>query len=210
VTGLGSSSSQLFALGTAASPYGGQGFVRLVETFSWTGTVGSTPYISELQGVLVTYDCAFAGNLLWVACDGADSPVKAYSTAGALVDMIPGAVIGGSASGLDFDASGLLWVANRDTDKIYCVDLTQGTGGDPASPVSLTSSSNPFLSSTVISGTGFSSGARIDVFDLAGRVMASSTFDGTLVLDGERIPAGTYVVIARDGVVSSSLRLVRL
>jgi hypothetical protein len=210
VTGLGSSSSQLYALGTATSPYGGQGYIHLVETFSWTGTVGSTPYVSEMQGLLNSYDCAFADNLVWVACDGADSPVKAYNASGVLVDMIPGALVEGSASGLDFDAEGLLWVANRDTDKIYCVDLTQGTGGDTASPASLTSSTNPFMSSTVVSGTGFSAGARIDVFDLSGRVMESSPFDGTFVLDGDRIPAGTYVVVASDGAVSRTLMLVRL
>jgi len=210
VTGLGSSSSLLYALGTSPDPYGGQGSVRLVETFSWTGTVGSTPYIALLQGLLSSYDCAWNNNQVWVACDGADSPVKAYSTSGALVDMIPGSIIGGSATGLDFDATGLLWVANRDTDKIYCVDLTQGAGEGPAAPAGLTTSCNPFMSSTVISGTGFSAGARIDVFDIAGRRVVSSPFDGSFVLGDDRIPAGTYAVVVSDGEASETLRLVRL
>jgi hypothetical protein len=209
VTGLGSSSSLIYALGTASDPYGGQGYVDIVETFTWTGTIGSAPYISCMPGLIAPADCAFADNLVWVACDGADSPVKAYNTSGALVDMIPGSLIGNSASGLDFDAAGLLWVANRDTDQIYCLDLTQGAGGDPAALATLVCSSNPFMSSTVISGTGFSSGARIEAFDLSGRRVLEGLFDGSFVMGGS-MPSGAYVVRVVDGSTAADLMLVKL
>lgn len=52
-----------------------------VESFSWTGSVGSSPFINRFDSGLGTpYDIDISGSLIWVACDGADSPVKAYNT----------------------------------------------------------------------------------------------------------------------------------
>jgi hypothetical protein len=210
VTGLGSSSSLLYALGTYYDPSGGQADPWLVETFSWTGTVGSSPFIADLQGMTTAYDCAWRDDLIWVSCDASDSPVKAYNTSGALVDMIPGSVVEGAASGLDFDENGILWVANKNTDKIYGIDLTLGVEGGPAIPTSLTSSCNPFMSSVTIEGTGFGLNATFEAFDLCGRLVFSSGFDGSVVLDGSSLPAGTYVVLVNDGEASGMLRLVKL
>jgi len=181
----------------------------MVETYTWGGVVGTMPYITQLQGVLATYDCAWRNDLLWVACDGADSPIKAYNTSGQLQDMIPGSLVGGAAHGIDFDDNGIMWVANRDTGKIYEIDTTQGVHGGEAAPADLTANCNPFVSSVVIQGD-FGPGAQLEIYDLGGRMILSAPFAGSFSWGGSGVPSGTYVVRVSGAAGSSTLRLVRL
>ncbi len=205
MTGVGSSSSQLFVLGPKSS-----GGVDVVETFSWSGTVGTNPFISSIQALGTIYDCAWYADQIWVANDGGDSPVKAYDTSGALVNNIPGSLVDNAAHGVDFDSDGYLWVANNVSDKIYKLDLSQGTGEGPSVVSGLTASSNPFMSSTVIAGEGFGPGASIEIFDLIGRRVLSAGFDGSYCWDGESVPAGTYMARVSDGGLAVTLRLIKL
>lgn len=205
MTGLGSDAAKLYAIG--ASSYG-----YSVETYTWTGTVGSTPYVNSFNSGLGTpYDIDYSGGLIWAACDGADSPVKAYSTAGVLTDMIPGSVVENAARGVAFETEGIVWVSNPETDKIYRIDLTLGVGGEEggAAPSSLRASENPFSSSVVISGTGFGDGATIDIFDASGRIVDSAPFSGCFTWTGQGSPAGAYLVRVSDGSSLESLRLIR-
>jgi hypothetical protein len=181
----------------------------MVETYTCSGVVGTMPYISQLQGVLATYDCGWRGDLLWVACDGADSPIKAYNTSGQLQDMIPGSLVGGAAHGIDFDENGTMWVANRDTGKIYEIDTTQGVHGGGTARADLTASCNPFASSVVIAGD-FGPGAHLEIYDLGGRTVFSAPFAGSLCWNGSGVPAGTYVVRVSGVSGAGTLRLVKL
>ncbi len=205
MTGLGSDASKLYAIG--ASTYG-----YSVETFTWTGSVGSTPYVNSFNSGLGTpYDIDISGGLIWAACDGVDSPVKAYSTAGVLVDMIPGSVVENAARGVAFESADIVWVSNPETDKIYRIDLSLGIGEEEGGSVSSTlrASDNPFSSSVVISGTGFVESATIEIFDASGRIVDSAPFAGSFTWTGSGAPAGAYLVRVSDGNSLESLRLVR-
>lgn len=205
MTGLGSDASMLYAIGSSTYGYS-------VETYTWTGTVGSTPFVNSFASGLGTpYDIDIAGGLIWAACDGVDSPVKAFSTAGVLVDMIPGSVVENAARGVAFESANIVWVSNPETDKIYRIDLSLGVGGDEggAVPSSLRASDNPFSSSVVISGTGFVDGATIEIFDTTGRLVDAGPFAGSFTWTGSGAPAGAYLVRVSDGNSLESLRLVR-
>lgn len=205
MTGLGSDASKLYAIGSSTYGYS-------VETYTWTGTVGSTPYVNSFSSGLGTpYDIDIAGGLIWAACDGIDSPVKAYTTAGVLADMIPGSVVENAARGVAFESDDIVWVSNPETDKIYRIDLSLGVGGEEggAIPSSLHASDNPFSSSVVVTGTGFVEGARIEIFDASGRMVDSAPFSGSFTWSGRGAPAGAYLVRVSDGSSLESLRLVR-
>ncbi len=202
MTGVAADASKLYVSGN----YGAS---RSVETYSWTGSVSASPYINNMTGAGTIYDIGFAGGLIWVACDGADSPVKAYNTAGAIVDMIPGSIVENAARGVDFDDLGFLWVSNPTTDKIYKIDLTQGVEEGPGTGTSLSVLANPFESSAVITGAGFGD-ARIEIFDLCGRIVAEAPFGGSYTWNAASEPAGTYLVVVSDGISRERLSLVRL
>jgi len=205
VTGLGSDATKLYALGTSTYGYS-------VETYTWTGTVGSTPYVNSFSSGLGTpYDIDISGGVIWAACDGIDSPVKAYSTAGVLVDMIPGSVVENAARGVAFESDNIVWVSNPETDKIYRIDLSLGIGEEEGGPVvsSLHASENPFSSSVVISGTGFVDGATIEIYDASGRMVDSAPFTGSFTWTGGGAPVGAYLVRVSDGSSLERLRLIR-
>lgn len=204
MTGLGSDSSKLYAIG--ASYYG-----YSVETYTWTGTVGSTPYVNTFTGLGIPYDCDISGGLIWTACDGADSPVKAFSTQGALVNMIPGEVVENAARGVAFESANIVWVSNPETDKIYRIDLSLGIGGEEGGmePVTLGASANPFSATVEIEGSGFGDGATLEIFDMSGRMIERAAFDGAFFWNGSNAPSGAYIVRVADGESLESLRLVK-
>ncbi len=181
-----------------------------VETFSWSGSVGSSPYINSFSSGLGTpYDIDVSGGLVWVACDGADSPVKAYTTSGALIDMIPGALVENAARGVAFESENILWVSNPDTDKLYRIDLSLGIGGGAEPAIDLRASSNPFSSDVTISGAGFGDGATLEIFDMTGRRVAEAGFDGSYTWNGADVPSGAYVVRVGDEGTLDTISLIR-
>jgi hypothetical protein len=166
-----------------------------------------------MPSVVTSYDAGYrTDGTVWVANDASDSPVKAYNTSGVLTQYIPGSLISNAARGVDFDANGYLWCSNPSNDKIYKISLNTGVEGQSGAqlPFGLSCSCNPFESSTVISGAGFSAGARIDVFDITGRRVVRSPFDGSFVLGGRDLPSGTYMARVYDGAAVADLRLVKI
>jgi len=147
---------------------------------------------------------------IWVANDGADSPIKAYNTSEQLVNYVPGSDLpsGIECRGLCFDTDGFLWVSNDDTDEIYKLDITTGIeegSGSSAGQPGLTVSSNPFSASVTISVVDSPESFDLTIFDLSGRTIiktelaasASYTWSGRTA-SGEIVPSGTYLVRAAD------------
>lgn len=207
MTGIGSDESQLYILGNGYFAPN-----NAVEVFSWSGTIGDDPYIEDFQGLVDPYDMDVNGGLVWVACDGDDSPVKVYDSSGTLVDFIPGIMVGGEARGVAFESSDIVWISNPETDMIYRIEIGVGLEEEGVQSASalLRADGNPFSASVEILGTGFGTEAVIVVFDTGGRLLESSDFEGRCVLDGSGLPSGAYLVRVSDGVSSASLRLTRL
>lgn len=166
-----------------------------------------------MTGLGTSHDIDVSGGLVWAACDGTDSPVKAFDTSGTLVDFIPGSLVGNEARGVAFESANIIWVSNPSDDTLYRIDLCLGTGGGgipPARPVLISASENPFHSSVVIDGPGFGEGAILEVFDTSGHAVVRTGFSGTFCWDGGGFPAGIYVVRVSEGTVSSHLGLTKL
>lgn len=201
MTGLGSSSSYVYGLGVDAST-----LKKTVEKYSLSGYIQSGPYLFEYVEVDPFYDMAFEGGDaagdIWMACDDATSPIKAFDTNGKLTYAIYDTVIP-AAHGLCFESDRYLWASNIYDDEIYRIDLEPvGVGGSASSPiegaVTLRSSANPFQSSVVLSATGIDTG-RLEIFDLAGRKIISKRFQGSFTWDGRGssgspVEAGPYLV----------------
>lgn len=164
---------------------------------------------------LGTYDIAREGDAngttstgeMWIATDDPDSPIRAYSTTGTLTyatNVIT------AARGMAYSSDGghrYLWASNPLDGKIYQIELDYTGIGEGSSgsiqPLSLCVSGNPFNGSTIISGTGFSDSALIEIFDINGRIVlesgftASYTWNGS-ALDGSSVPSGVYFVRVSD------------
>jgi len=192
-----------------------------VERYSSTGSLQSGPYLFKPINLPVFYDIAYESNDangdIWYACDDSDSPIKAFNTAGALTNNIWNTVVP-AAHGLCFESDRYLWASNTYDDELYRIDLSpEGIEpGDVLNEVSLTSNSNPFESSVIINGTGFSGESELRIFDITGRNVFTSAFEGSLNWNGtdqhgNSLPAGSYIVnISNDGLLNASLRLIKL
>lgn len=209
MTGIGSDESELFILGSGYFAPN-----SCVETFSWSGVYSDDQYISQLTGLGTSYDMDISGGLVWAACDGSDSPVRAFDTTGSIVDIIPGALVGNEARGVAFESANILWVSNPTDDKIYRIDLCTSVGervdeGFPL-PVLLRAIANPFSTSVVIEGLGFGDRAILEIFDASGRLVERTGFDGSFCWDAGDVPAGIYAARVSDGSAAESIRLTRL
>ena len=181
-----------------------------VERYSYTGSIQSGPYLFQPIGLPVFYDIGYRQGDIWYACDDSDSPVKAFSAGGALTDYIWDTVVP-AAHGLCFESDQFLWVSDMYNDKLYRINLdpTGIAGGEAQTQVCLASSRNPFNSVVTVSGEGFAPGAVLEVFDMSGRKVLSSPFQGSLTW-GEGMASGSYLVMVSDGSSRECLRLVKL
>ncbi|MBN1434430.1 T9SS type A sorting domain-containing protein [Candidatus Fermentibacterales bacterium] len=161
---------------------------------------------------LKTYDIARQGddnspNDIWVATDHADSPIRAYNTAGTLtfacdlVNPVRGMAFN-SAAGHDY-----IWVSNPSDGRIYQIDLNPtGIGeaeGATIEVLDVSPSSNPFRESVIFSVTGAVGQATIEIYDMSGRALARATVSGTFAWDGlteggATAPSGVYFARVRD------------
>ncbi len=165
------------------------------------------------------YDIGYSGGDIWYACDDADSPIKAFAPSGALVDYIWNSVVP-AAHGLCFEDAQFLWASNHYTDELYRIDLTPtGIEGEEIQEAALTTlvpSVNPFSSSVTIQGTGFSEAAVLEIFDITGRKVYTTSFSGShswcgIDMNGNQVPSGTYTALVHDGLSAGvTLRLLRL
>jgi WD40 repeat protein len=213
VTGIASDGSYTYVLG---NDYSGE---PTVEYFNSSGSVQTYPYMEDLPALSSHYDIAMEGGSdgdgdIWVANDGADSPIKAYDTSDQLVAWVPGDDLpaGAEIRGLTFDPDGYLWASDDDADKIYQIDITSGTAEGASSTVggaALRVSDNPFSGSVTITLAGAAGPAELAVYDMTGRtVMRRSLASASSVTwSGRGVPSGTYLVRATtaDGRVMSRL-----
>lgn len=152
---------------------------------------------SQTRDIAITPD-----TIMWVASDNASIPARAYNRSGVVVDHIDPILVS-AARGVAFDTDGYLWLSNMDTDKIYKIDLTEGIEtNDPDNSLNITVSSNPFLSSVIITGEGFSGNSEITIFDIQGHLILQDSFDGSYSWDGSSnttpVPSGTYFAVVID------------
>ncbi|MCK5036904.1 MAG: T9SS type A sorting domain-containing protein [Candidatus Sabulitectum sp.] len=143
-----------------------------------------------------------------MANDNATSPVGCYQqTSGTLIDSLTSDIgIGSEIRGVTCETgtdSPYLWVSNQTTDELYRIDLyTEANDDDESEPVlpypHLSLSSNPFYSSVMITGSGFSNTSVLEIHDLSGRRIESSSFSGTYSWNAVGLPAGAYIVTVSD------------
>ncbi len=188
-----------------------------VERYNSAGTLLSGPYLFQPINLPVFHDIAYRYGDIWYACDDSDSPIKAFSTTGALTDYIWDTVVP-AAHGLCFEDDQFLWASNFYTDELYRINLipTGIEGTDPLAGISLDSDVNPFSSSVTITGSGFSGNAVLDIFDIMGRKVYTTSFSGSHTwsgndMNGFAVPAGTYTAFVHNECSGgTSLRLLRL
>ena len=85
--------------------------------------------------------------------------------------------------------------------------IAESSGSVPSR--TLTASRNPFMGAVTVQAQGFGD-ARIEVFDVAGRMVLDQPFTGSHTLDGSGMAPGAYIVRVHDGQGSSTLNLVRI
>lgn len=194
-----------------------------VERYSFSGYLQSGPYLFQPLDLPVFHDIAYEGGNaigdIWYACDDSDSPIKAFDTNGELTDYIWNTVVP-AAHGLCFENSQYIWASNFYTDELYRIDLHPAgieTGVSiTQSARTLTTETNPFYSSVTIRGTGFTDHAQLEIFDIYGRKLIGTEFNGSFTWNGtdqhgNQVPAGSYTAIVFNGESGSvSLRLLRL
>ncbi len=190
-----------------------------VERYSVSGTLLSGPYLFQPIGLPVFHDIGYMNGDIWCACDNSDSPIKAFSTSGALTDYIWNSVVP-AAHGLCFEDEQYLWASNFYTDELYRINLNptgiEGEDVKPAPALSLVSSVNPFSTTVTIQGTGFSDAAVLEIFDIMGRKVYTASFSGShtwagIDINGNQVPSATYTAFVSDGPSGGvSLRMLRL
>jgi hypothetical protein len=188
-----------------------------VERYSSAGSILSGPYLFQPIALPVFHDIAYLNGDIWYACDDSDSPIKAFATTGVLTDYIWDTVIP-AAHGLCFEDSQYLWASNYYTDELYRINLipTGIEGSDPQAALSLVSDINPFTASVTIQGNGFSQAAVLDIYDIMGRMVYTTSFNGSHTwagndLNGNPVPSGAYTAFVHDGSSGGiSLRMLRL
>ncbi len=176
-------------------------------------TISFATYINQINSVNI-YDIAYDGDAngdaeIWAATDATDSPVKCYASTGYATMAFSSSLIS-AARGIAFYSEGALdyvWVSNPDDGKIYLVSFTPTgiEGGSHTSPneIMLSTSMNPFHESVTISATGISENAIVEIYDVTGRSILRSPFNGTFNWsgngsDGVCLPGGYYCIRVLD------------
>jgi hypothetical protein len=147
-------------------------------------------------------------NDIWVATDQTDSPIRAYNPIGTLTYACDAVE---HVRGLAFSfESGhrYLWASNPVDGMIHQIDLDPtgiggGVGGGIGGP-GMEASSNPVVGGVTFTGSGFGSNAVIEVYNIAGNLLLSESFDGSFTWQrsdghGGTVPAGVYLIVAHDG-----------
>ncbi|MCK4807774.1 MAG: T9SS type A sorting domain-containing protein, partial [Candidatus Aegiribacteria sp.] len=143
----------------------------------------------------------------WMAVDNATSPIRCYEeTSGGVLEAIPASIgIGSDIRGVTYETgtdAPCLWVSNQTTDELYRIDL-YNTGisdddGQILPDLELSCSSNPFFSSVVITGSGYSGTSNLEIHDTSGRMVENVNFSATYTWNTTGIPAGAYIVTVSD------------
>ncbi len=159
------------------------------------------------------FDVAYSSAGMWIARDDTDSPILRYNTSGVLTGYVMGTTVP-SAAGLAVDPEGYLWVSDPENDKIYKLDTSTSIGessGIPLDGVSVYPVTNPFTSVGMIGTTGYEEYARVEVFDLNGRVLHTGMINNSsFSWEASEDPNGAYVVRVWDTENTSTLRLIKI
>lgn len=187
-----------------------EGCYAMAYASASTGYTSKSDYIGDYSGTPTGYDIGYqpsdAAGDIWMANDNATSPISCYQSAtGGIVTSLPASIgIGSDVRGVTFeDGSGqYMWVSNQTTDKLYRIDLYTDIEGSSVIGIQGTAcisfTQNPFYDSTVISLTGFSGNISVEIFDLRGRKVFYENTEDNLLLNGESLPSGTYLIRATD------------
>jgi len=212
VTGVGGSSTNVFLAGNKTNSSGPETITRCYP-LPLTSALSFATYINEIDPVDI-FDIAYDGEAngsgeIWAATDDADSPVKCYAASGSASYAIDGSLIS-AARGMAFYTEGTtdcIWVSNPDDDRIYLVDIygtgMEGEGSPSIDRITLSASCNPFSAAVTISSAAALDDAVIEVFDISGRNVLESSFNGSFNWnacnpEGIEVPAGHYCVRVRD------------
>ncbi|NOQ22472.1 MAG: hypothetical protein GQ565_07465 [Candidatus Aegiribacteria sp.] len=221
MTGVGGNSSNVYLAGNKTSTTGPEMIARC-SPLPLGASVSFATHISQINSVNI-YDIAYtSANEIWAATNDTSSPVKCYASNGNPGVEFPSSLIS-AARGIAFYNVGSLnyvWVSNPDDNKIYlvCVNPVGIEGGPHPEPaeIVLSSGMNPFYESVTISATGVSENATIEIFDITGRSVLRSSFNGALHWDGHgsdgtSVPSGYYCirVLDTDG-CTATLSIVKL
>lgn len=113
----------------------------------------------------------------------------------------------------DWNQDGLPDILSSDYDGYVWVWLQTVTGieegVEPVPGRSLQAGRNPFRGSVLITGTGFDV-ATLQVFDITGRAVLTTPFNGSFVWDAEDVPQGAYTARVSDASGSAALRLMKI
>lgn len=226
MTGVGGNGSNVYLAGQKTSTSGPEMIARCYPLPLADATISFATYVNQINSVNI-FDIAYDGNAngtgdIWAATDDIDSPVKCYASTGYPTMAFPGSLIS-AARGIAFYNEGALdyvWVSNPDDDKIYLVsyDPTGIEGGSYTAPgeIVLSASMNPFYESVTISAVGVSEEALIEIYDITGRSILRSAFNGTFQWngngsDGAGVPGGYYCIRVFDsGGWKAALSIVKL
>ena len=213
MTGLGWSGTKLYA-GTTYYSYNG------CYSFNYYNTYfsGRANYIYDFWGTEDGYDIAYLDGDIWMAVDNATSPVRRYEqTSGGVLEAIPASIgIGSDIHGVTCETGTdgpYLWVSNQTTDELHRIDLLTGINDDEPvmSHLQLSCSTNPFLSSVVITCSDCSGASILEIHDVAGRMVERVNFIDTYTWNAGGIPAGAYIVTVTDVAGNrESLKLLKL
>ncbi|NOQ23317.1 MAG: hypothetical protein GQ565_11810 [Candidatus Aegiribacteria sp.] len=214
MTGVGGDESNLYLAGQKTSTSGPEMIARCYP-LPLGGSKYMVTYINQINTVNI-FDIAYDGNAnangtseIWAATDDTNSPVKRYASTGYPTMVFPSSLIS-AARGIAFYSESALdyvWVSNPDDGKIYLVSFnpTEIEGGSHPAPreIVLSASMNPFNESVTISATGISENAIVEIYDVTGRSILRSPFNGTFdwsgnCSDGAGVPGGYYCIRVLD------------
>lgn len=225
MTGVGGNGSNVYLAGQKTSTSGPEMIARCYPLPLADATISFATYVNQINSVNI-FDIAYDGDAngvgeIWAATDDTDSPVKCYASTGYPSMAFPGSLIS-AARGIAFYSEGAVdyvWVSNPDDAKIYlvCVNPTGIEGGSHArEEIVLSASMNPFNESVTISATGISEDAILEIYDVTGRSILRSSFNGTFQWtgygsDGESVPGGYYCIRVLDSAgLTTTLSIIKL
>jgi hypothetical protein len=105
-------------------------------------------------------------------------------------------------------------VSDPENDRIYKLDTTTSIGessGIPLDGVSVCPVTNPITSVGMISTTGYTESAVVEIFDLRGRIVHTGAIESnSFMWDASKEAAGTYIVRVSETENTSAVRLIKI
>ena len=199
-----------------------EGCYTMTYTNPSSGFINQADYIADYSGTPVGYDIGYQSSTgyIWMATDNATSPLLCYeNSSGDVLESIPASIgIGSDIRGVAFEgtSSQFIWVSNQTTNELYKIDLQMtgievNTSVNPSTSAEISCSENPFCSNTVVSLAGFTGNISVEVYDIQGRKVLSEVAESSIILNGQSLPSGSYLILATDEMgCSATSRVIKL